>query len=379
VRQPAAVVTREHWPAIQGSPLAVVPSAAVQSQSGSRGVYSFGTISALDTPRIEATFVVKNAGPIKLSVTRLEASCGCTSALLARETKPAGTETGHPATPQLTTRSGRTSRSESEPVALDPGESASLHVTLNLANLSPGAVSKLVSVYVAGRDMPAAVCALTGKLTPIVVFSPPVIQLGRLSPEESKTFLVTARLDRRLASSPASPRLVSNSPGIRIAPDTAPAAPDSAAPGPIERKYRISLAPDAPIGYFQARLFFTPEHADVSPATLALIHTSVLVVGELTGSVSAQPLYMAFGTVAHGTRVEHEVVLTSSETSFPSGARVTTTSPYLEATLQSPVGSTARLKIAILPTAPRGIVQGQVRVSLGARQLVIPVSGYINY
>jgi len=374
-------VGKAHGPVIQDSPLAVVPSTSVQAPSGGQGTYRFGTISALDAARIEATFVLKNAGRGPLSVSRLEPSCGCTTALLTPAAKltEAGASPDRTALSSGRSRPNRTGTAEAELVAMEPGETASLRVTVNLTTLHPGPVSKFVTVYVAGRDTPAAICEVQGTLTAGVVFSPPVVQLGRLFPEESKSFVVTARLDRRLASGPASPRLVASSPAIRIVPDAGPAGPEPAAQGVIERKYRISLTPDAPIGYFQARLFFNPEHTDVSATTLALINTSVPVVGEVTGSVSAQPLYLAFGTVPRGTRTEREVVLTSSETSFPSGARVASASPNLVASLQTPVGATAKLVVVVVPTAPRGILQGQITVLLaGGRQLVIPVSGYVN-
>ena len=47
--------------------------------SGNVGHYDFGTVSPLDTPQVEHTFVLRNNTKVPLVLTRLQSSCGCTT------------------------------------------------------------------------------------------------------------------------------------------------------------------------------------------------------------------------------------------------------------------------------------------------------------
>ncbi|MDR1525057.1 MAG: DUF1573 domain-containing protein [Tannerella sp.] len=82
-------------------------------------VYDFGEINEKDGP-VTHTFKIKNGGEIALVVTKVVASCGCTS-------------------PEWT----------KEPIA--PGKTGEIKVTYDPANRATGPFTKTVSVYSNGK------------------------------------------------------------------------------------------------------------------------------------------------------------------------------------------------------------------------------------
>ena len=110
--------------------------------------YDFGTRAASDTGPISQTFALRNDGTAPVTVSRIEPSCGCTTAVLD------GTQT--------------------LPLALKPGQSVSVLVSVSPGRLAPGPAHKTIWIYTADDDnRPAALLEIDGTIDSEAALSSP--------------------------------------------------------------------------------------------------------------------------------------------------------------------------------------------------------------
>lgn len=322
--------------------------------------YDFGEVSLLDTTSIEHRFTFKNTGATPLKIERLAATCGCTSTIVG--------SSGTGAYPTLA-----------------PGEETTINVTVNLLPLRPGAQHKSVSVYAEGNAQPVARYEIQGTLLPTVAFSPQILDFGPVGAGETRSIPLTATINARLAAEGALPPLVASHPAIRIRPS--PETKTSAGSKTVTRVYTVSLAPDAPLGPLTGSITFAPAGSSGAaglPSRLAdaLGTSSVFVVGQVSGAVSAQPQAVAFGAVASGQGATRQVVLTGANPTALKNRKVTSDSPWLtvgpgKRDDQAPLSET--IEVALRPNAPTGVLQTRLVITLeNGQRLLLPVSAYVT-
>ncbi len=354
--------------------LRVAPTAGVQTAAPNQGQHDFGTVSALDTPSIEQTFLLSNSTSAPLVLDWFQPSCHCTTVTVE------GTSTG------------------AVMPTLLPGKTLAVHVTVSLADLAPGPLLKTVLVYIKGNPQPAAVLALTGELKPAVTLSPNLLDFGQVELGHPQTLSVTATLDARLLDKGTLPILASTNSNIRISPQPEvisrlkvsprmgsklPASP--ALVGSRRRTYLVTLLPSA-AGPITGSLSFIPSGHDPK-ATSVLANASVLLLGQVIGDLSAQPPVLTFGTVRLGQGTARQIVLTGKDPAEVTAPKITSGSPYVSAKLTAaPLFASGQiqpasrvLEVTLGANAPLGLLQTQVKISLPNGQcLLVPVSALVS-
>lgn len=128
----ALLLTAGIRPAL-AAPLMVVAGAGTTVADQDRppaGRYDFGTRLLSDDTAIVHTFTLRNAGTAPVTLSRLEAACGCTTAVLS------GTQT--------------------LPLTLGVGQTVSVEVNVSPSRLIPGPAEKIVRVYTTDDSMQEA-------------------------------------------------------------------------------------------------------------------------------------------------------------------------------------------------------------------------------
>lgn len=343
------------------------------------GRHDFGTINALDIPQVTHDFTLRNDSPAPMIVTRLQTSCGCTTATIEALNNA---KAPRPASPS-------SNGTLPTPITLASGQHAQVHVAVDLAGHAPGMLYKTVLVFVQGRFQPVALLEMQGQLQPAVSFSPSLLDFGKAT-GSSLPQTITATIDARLVPSGQIPPLLASTPAIRVTPA---AVSQTSTRKSLTRTYQITLAPDAPLGPLTGTLTFgQPTGKDALPSTSAapFMQAAALVVGQVTGDLVAAPALLAFGNVPEGTAKDLSVTLTGTTTQAITGLKVQSDSPWLSARLSdagatnslstgSPASVPARqLTVTIGAQTPHGVQQAQVTVTLASgRRLVLPVTVYV--
>lgn len=392
--------------------LSVLPVVGTGAATSNQAQRNFGQVSALDTPQLTQTFTLRNTGTTPIVLERLVPTCHCTTAAV---------EGASPSAPLPT---------------LAPGQQIPIHVTLALAGHPPGVLIKSVLVFTKNDPAPAAVLQMVGEVRPSLSFTPALLDFGQVTAGQTRALTLTATLDRRLVTRDRLPALVTTNPDIQIAPapNTTFNAKKPAEPstdmekGTLVRTYTLTLNKDAAMGTVRGSVFFVasavpdsstapvalpnPSVGVAGQAKLAPSHTthtyqplppggaaaasafasaSVLLMGQVTGPVAAQPQALAFGTVVLGQPSTRQVMLTGMSDAVLRQLKVETASPWFTAdlaatplptvpSLASEKASSSRvLVVALSPDAPAGTLQSELKVKLSSGQrLVIPVSAYVT-
>ena len=121
------------------TPLAGGRVAAMPQAQPPTARYDFGTRAARDQSPLAQTFTLRNDGKALVMVSRIEPSCGCTTAVLSGD--------------------------QTIPFALKPGQSVSVEVSVSPGRLAPGPTHKTIWVYTADDDNhPAALLEVDGTI-----------------------------------------------------------------------------------------------------------------------------------------------------------------------------------------------------------------------
>lgn len=362
--------------------------------SGNTARYDFGAASALDTPQIEHTFTLRNDGKVPLTLQRLQPTCVCTSATLVAAS-PAMTKPTRAGRPDSSVMAGLT--------VLAPGQQVSVRITVDSARLSPGPVTKGVLVFVRQNPKPVALLQVSGMLLPCITFTPALVDFGMVKAGQIPTADVSVTVDPRLAPGGTLPPLVSSNPAVRVttAPDAAlpngPAFVGAGTPKPLTHRYRVTLAPDVPLGQVAGSLSFAALPAasstrpDASRVALILRGHSALVSGLVQGDVSASPSVVEFGAVPLGLPTTRRVALAGMAAALQA-AKVVTANTWLAARLLNPdqssvvgtgMGAAALpggvLEVTLGPQAPAGDLQSQLMITLASGQrLLLPVTATVR-
>lgn len=352
--------------------LTIVAEPGLRKTGNGMAKMETGLMDPLAMPFWEHTFTLRNDTGATLQITRLQSSCGCTTAVLG---------------------SGKTEQ------ALPPGKTLALKVRIDPAHLRPGSVDKFVWVFVREGVAPAATIEMTGQAPALVRFSPAALDFGRVSYGQSKTFSLTAALDPRLAATGVIAQPVCSNPDVQVRLDPQQ-SPASASSGHfITRRYLASLSPHACLGMLIGTVSFMtqipanlpqPERAERAADVLSA--AIVPLAGEVQGDLEAEPKALAFGAIPAGRITRRQVVLSAVSPEILRHLQVICATPLLTATLLPPgsapgansaetaparAGDHYRLLLEVATGAdmPPGILQTQVTITTqNGERLVLPIT-----
>ena len=202
---------------------------------------------------------------------------------------------------------------------LAPGQTAPVRVTLDLAGMPPGPISKSVWVYIKGQDAPAATLTLTGTLIPAARLAPASLDFGYPASGGSQTVSLTATWNKASLPTGSQCRLVSTNPEVSVTP-----VPASA--GASNETYRCTLSPQAHLGEIEGSV----QAIVTLPGQKPVVVGEIPLRGEVRGDVAAAPAIVAFGTVTAGQTALRQINLSLTRAELPI---VTSASRYLTARL----------------------------------------------
>lgn len=348
-------------PAQTGTPpLSLTAGEGIEkTESGYR--YDFGPVDRIARPVCARRFKLRNDGASAVTIDRLQASCGCTTALLKA---PQDAE-------------GR--------VLLGAGKTIDFQVTMDLTHQLPGRLAKYLWVFVKDSPAPALTMVLEASVASVVEFTPAALSFGRNDAGAVKSLPLLVTIDRRIADSGLPFELVSSAAGIAVAPREAPAA---AAGDRAVRAFTVTLTDRADLGLLNGALsFVVRQEAGASPPDPGRSHLASLltasvvpVSGEVVGSVSASPGSVVFGAVSASDRNPRRVTLLGKPEAL-APLRLEPLNDWITARLLPLEGGAAgspplrRLEVALTQKAPTGTLQTQVALrTLEGRRLVLSVS-----
>ena len=360
--------------ATQTTELGVLPGSGITVGSDGSAQYDCGTVDVSQST-VSHIFVLKNNTLNPTEVDRLVPTCGCTTAVL---------EAG---------------KDVNLPYRLDAGGVVAIQVSVNVHQLHAGAFLKSLNVYLSGEDAPAAVLELMGTMIPPIDAVPSYIDFGRLPIGKSESRLLTVSVSHQLLASAAF-HLASTNPDVTVTPvpDTATrpltdasnsapwGLPQTPAEALTQRTYLITLKSLHKIGIVEGWLYVTPDDAHIDNSDYKM--TTVRVIGETDGLMSADPLTVVFGTATVGNDSIQRIELTCPSENYRQHLRVVTTGS-LQAYFEGPdrhidngTGNktTVRTELVVVlkGNAPVGNFNGSVVVTAPAgEQLVLPVSAYV--
>jgi hypothetical protein len=133
--------------------LSVVSSGAGETGAPNVARQDLGVVDGSTHPALQAVFVLRDTGRDPVTITDVQTSCGCASALLG-----AGGTSALPAT-------------------LVPGEETSVQATVRLQGLD-GPITKLVWIYTRGSALPALTLEIAATVLHAVTFSTRLLDFG---------------------------------------------------------------------------------------------------------------------------------------------------------------------------------------------------------
>ena len=347
---PAAARGQSPAPADPGAAAVAAPKltvvsggAATAGDGGSR--FDAGVIDPAATPTVERVFTLKNETGRPITVSRLRASCGCTSLIL--------TSAG-------TAGAGAT---------LQPSQQAQVRMAVRAQGQPPGAHQKYAWAY--GPDG-ATLATLEVDLTirEAVSFSPAVLNFGTVASGVEHSLPLTVTADTATLTGAALPVPTSSDPAIRITTDGVPQRTQRDGRAALRQNFRVLLTAQAPVGAVSGSLTLRcPPSASQS--------ASVAVLGQVTGRLTAIPRTLFFGSVPPGRDVTRQVILRAPASEKALGLTAASGSRWLDARIPPSAAAPPGMRlltVTLRADAPGGPLQADVTVTdAEGERLVLPV------
>ncbi|MBF6567445.1 MAG: DUF1573 domain-containing protein [Candidatus Binataceae bacterium] len=312
---------------VQGAPQPVT-SGPQPKLEAINPTYDFGTV--LNGAPVKHSFLIKNAGPGKLIIGPVMASCGCTAA------KPTRTE-------------------------LNPGETSEINVTLATGVLS-GHDSHTVTLTSNDPKAPMTTLTMVGEVKAQVTAVPAEIDFGKIphGRAAARDLIVTPLKGQGFAIE----RLVNANPNVKI--ERQGVGPDRS------MRYKVLLANSTPVGPFVDTVEIRNNRAPLS----------VAVFGNVTGPITVDPPQVSFGIVPHFGSAERIVRITNlgsrpvkligmSSTSSSVGAEIEPVTP----------GKEYKLTLILRKNTPDGQLRGQLVIKTDdpeQQEVTIPYYGIVG-
>lgn len=352
---------------VPGVAIAQVPEATALQFVGEKGPNAsiahldLGDVDPIVRPTLRQTFRLRNASASAIRVTRLQASCGCTSALINGSTV------------------------EDKPVEIAPGAEATLQAVHDFYIVHPGQITKYIWIYIDGNAKAAAMVELKLNLRPCVRYYPESLVFGKVSSGEGRTLPVRVEVDRRLLPETlsTSPVPASSDPDITVERFPAPLSSGPPDPKTVTFWYQINLAKRASLGVHFATLSFPPSTGGgptVDPKGLIIAQVSAGIQAVVEGRIIVKPAICLFGQISAGKEEMRQIQLEGKDDTALSRLTIEPAAPWLSARV-IPARADSRhatLEVRVAASAPTGSFQTQIRIRTSdGQRLNLPVSVYI--
>jgi hypothetical protein len=368
-KPPAGIMRTKARPSAPpaASALIVAPAhGVIRRQDGAQ--LDFGSIDRVAAPVVSKTVTVRNGGRVTATISRVQTSCACVDAGLLLDGERVSTAT------------------------LAPGAEVDVRLALDVRELSPGPVQKVVWLFADGEAAPALTIEVNAATEAPVKVAPAALEFGRIPAGSRKAITVTATVDRRLLPQGAPPKLVSSNPSVQVSAGRAVSGPN----GQGSRKvfsYRATFLPTAPIGALTGVVRLTlagsapaGSAAPAEAAVRAALHSdgeiAVPIRGEVVGDITAVPSVLNLGVTHPGRDRPQCVDLVGASSRAPVVTRIRCSAAWLAAVPAPPVigqrSSRRTLQVSIGRGAPAGPVTAEIHVTTATGlRLVVPVTAYI--
>lgn len=252
---------------VAAQPISQPQLSVVSAENKSAEIYDFGSVRYGE--KVSHVFTLRNTGKESLTLDRVEAQCGCTTAFLMDQF------------------AGR------KPV-LNPGETAKVSATLDTSRLTVADVNTLngsvvhkrVMVYVAEEPIhPVIAVELQGSINQGISFDPPLLEWGNVREDKGaqKSFKVIYDIDRY---APEKTHLtVSGDNRISIELKKV-----ERSQGKVVETYNAALPKHAYISPLNGMFTITPVEEGKSKGAQSLPFTGIV-----TGNITAEPANVVYG------------------------------------------------------------------------------------
>ncbi len=330
-----------------------------------RQIFDVGALNPLDRPEIVHDFRLKNVLDRPLTIREIIPACGCTTALIGPviPANPGGGES-------LLVPAGAAAQ-------LPPGAETTVRVTLHPGGVRPGDFGKSVTIYADGAAQPIAQFILSGEILPAIGI-PPAVDFGKPAPGIGASREIRIPIDRRLLGATA-PRLKSD--GTNVSAELLGKEAVKGDSSRVAYRYRVSLAPSAPLGQRRETLTLIPAtDAPKSENNTAIWGVATTTANALvTGDVSSTPLSLSFGVVTWGQESALPLVVVYKSGKPDPKRKIVADSPHLRITPLKASGNSEAFTITIGKKPPAGDFHSTIRVTLANGQvLAIPVAAYVQ-
>jgi len=326
-------------PPVSNYNLTVLADASTSDASTSHaGRFDFGRINTSVTSRLEHTFTVRNDASRPLMITRLQPSCGCTSAVLAG--------TGH------------------LPVVLQPGQQVPVLVSINLEPQLSGSIRKTVSVFVAGQSAPVAFLEMEATLNTLTVEAVPRdLNFGRAhyGTEVRIPFQITAKNGAETVPLVANVSCSNPDVTLRLFP---PSLNDK-----LGALCGVAiLSAQAHLGQVDGQVLVLSPAGDAAPFAV------LPVLGQVNGDISVAPSALTWDSIATVLPQTRRILLTASTPNALDHLRFSCTNRILRVHLEdATTAATATLIVSLVSVTNRQIIARILVTTANGQQLQIPV------
>ena len=296
------------------SALTVVGGKATEEGSVTAGQFDFGQVNALKTPRLEHTFVLRNDNKAPVVLSRLQPSCGCTSAVLEN-------------------------KAQTLPYTLNPGQTTRIYVSIDPSHLGFASFYKTVSVFVSKQAAPAAELELQGMVASGVSFAPSLLDFGIVPAGVERSLMLMASFDNRLLPPGKLPQLYVPDSAIQITPVVDDLSQKNAnyskgsANHLTTQQYKVTLMQNAHLGHIDGTMSMLVTKVGDGPAVSGL--AGVQVKGEVDGDITASPEVIDFGTIKSGIQAKRTVVLTAASPDGLQNLQIVSAYRYISAKVEA--------------------------------------------
>ena len=307
-----------------------------QSPSGSH--QDFGEVNTAATPRLEHLFTVRNDGTDPVTITRLQPSCGCTSAVLAGNG-------------QL-------------PAILKPGQKLPIEVHINLEPGLAGSFRKTVSVFTAGQAAPAAVLEMAATLNTLVVTATPaILDFGQAAYGKAISLPFTVQAKNGASPTALAASLACSSPDVMLRLMPAKIGENSGLISGL-----ATLSAHSHLGPLQGEvLVLTPT--GTSPLITLPIRGAVL------GDIAASPAALSWEISAASLSTTRRIILTALTPEALHGLQVSCANRALTVHLENTTSSkTASIRVVLEPDVKHHVTARIIVTTANGQCLEIPVS-----
>jgi hypothetical protein len=268
-------------------------------------------------------------------------------------------------------------------------------MTVDLAEVDSGHLSKSAWVFSQGSTMPIATFTLTADVRPIVLFSPAALDFGSVLTGLPAVRTFEARIDRRVIDAADWPNMVCSDDRMtlrRIPAVQGDSGTTADSDGYQHVRYEVKLSAERRSGILSGTIraaidgapdgHGAPLYGKTLPAPVRDVLRKVAVTfrAELVGAIRARPSFVAFGVVSKGQKASRVIVVEMVSPQAPKSDIAVKCACASVSVQVLPIGGhgTWFFQITLEGDAPPGLFESELQFEDAAgSRLLVPLRAYI--